>query len=93
VLQDPRGFVAKLRLLPGDAVLSERVLKHYVAPEVLEYQGMTKKAEVYSFGILMWEVWHARLFTEFYREEELKYNGCVPSCLAHYPLDCCAQCC
>lgn len=49
----------------------------YLAPEVLNTHIMTKKADVYSFGIIMWEVWHSRLFAEFYNNEKRKRKQCV----------------
>lgn len=80
-LQDPRGFIAKL----SDFGLSMKMAAHdgqvpgikygtvqYLAPEVLNTHIMTKKADVYSFGIIMWEVWHSRLFAEFYNNEKRK---------------------
>lgn len=50
----------------------------YLAPEVLSSHVMTKKADVYSFGIIMWEVWHSRLFAEFYNAEKKKRRECAP---------------
>jgi serine/threonine protein kinase len=50
----------------------------YLAPEVLNTHIMTKKADVYSFGIIMWEVWHSRLFAEFYNNEKRKRKQCEP---------------
>lgn len=80
-VQDPRGFIAKL----SDFGLSMKMAAHdgqvpgikygtvqYLAPEVLNTHIMTKKADVYSFGIIMWEVWHSRLFAEFYNNEKRK---------------------
>lgn len=84
--QDPRGFIAKL----SDFGLSMKMAAHdgqvpgikygtvqYLAPEVLNTHIMTKKADVYSFGIIMWEVWHSRLFAEFYNNEKRKRKQCV----------------
>jgi serine/threonine protein kinase len=69
VLQDPRGFVAKL----SDFGLSMKMAAHdgnvpdikygtvqYLSAEVLSTHVMTKKADVYSFGIIMWEVFHSQ---------------------------------
>ena len=84
-LQDPRGFMAKL----SDFGLSMKMAAHdgqvpgikygtvqYLAPEVLSTHIMTKRADVYSFGIIMWEVWHSRLFAEFYNIEKKKRKPC-----------------
>jgi serine/threonine protein kinase len=86
--QDPRGFLAKL----SDFGLSMKMAAHdgqvpgikygtvqYLAPEVLNTHIMTKKADVFSFGIIMWEVWHSRLFAEFYNIEKKKRKACVPT--------------
>lgn len=80
-LEDPRGFVAKL----SDFGLSIKMAAHdgnasdikygtvqYLSAEVLRTHIMTKKADVYSFGIIMWEVWHSKLFAEFYNVEKKK---------------------
>jgi serine/threonine protein kinase len=85
-MQDPRGFMAKL----SDFGLSMKMAAHdgqvpgikygtvqYLAPEVLNTHIMTKKADVFSFGIIMWEVWHSRLFAEFYNIEKKKRKACV----------------
>ena len=86
-MQDPRGFTAKL----SDFGLSMKMatqdgqvagIKYgtvqYLAPEVLSTHIMTKKADVFSFGIIMWEVWHSRLFAEFYNIEKKKRRQCAP---------------
>lgn len=86
-MQDPRGFTAKL----SDFGLSMKMAAHdgqvpgikygtvqYLAPEVLNTHIMTKRADVYSFGIIMWEVWHSRLFAEFYNMEKKKRKPCAP---------------
>jgi serine/threonine protein kinase len=86
-LQDPRGFIAKL----SDFGLSMKMAAHdghvpgikygtvqYLAPEVLNTHIMTKKADVFSFGIIMWEVWHSRLFAEFYNIEKKKRKAYTP---------------
>jgi serine/threonine protein kinase len=90
-VQDPRGFIAKL----SDFGLSMKMAAHdgqvpgikygtvqYLAPEVLNTHIMTKKADVYSFGIIMWEVWHSRLFAEFYNNEKRKRKAyaAIPQC-------------
>ena len=85
-MQDPRGFTAKL----SDFGLSMKMAAHdgqvpgikygtvqYLAPEVLSTHIMTKKADVFSFGIIMWEVWHSRLFAEFYNIEKKKRKACA----------------
>jgi serine/threonine protein kinase len=85
-VQDPRGFTAKL----SDFGLSMKMAAHdgqvpgikygtvqYLAPEVLSTHIMTKKADVFSFGIIMWEVWHSRLFAEFYNIEKKKRKACA----------------
>lgn len=91
-MQDPRGFIAKLSGfdLP-DNVLKDvyiirkynqeffkNVTEQYTAPEVLDTRIVTKKAEVFSFGIIMWEVWHNSIFAELYDKEEIKRKRCAP---------------
>lgn len=104
LLQDPRGFIAKL----SDFGLSMKMAAHdgsvpgikygtvqYLAPEVLNTHIMTKKADVYSFGIIMWEVWHSRLFAEFYNNEKRKRKQCAapPVGICAPPYHCSADHC
>jgi len=42
----------------------------YLAPETLRTHVMTKKADVYSFGLIMWELWHSKLHAELYNCEK-----------------------
>ena len=86
MLQDPRGFVAKL----SDFGLSIKMKAHgddvsgikygtvqYLAPETLRTHVMTKKADVYSFGLIMWELWHSKLYAEMYNYEKKKRGYAV----------------
>ena len=50
-------------MMKGTRGFPKCLVKQYTAPEVLEGRQLTKKAEVYSFGVIMWEAWHSRLFT------------------------------
>eukprot|EP00892_Ulva_mutabilis_P004834 jgi/Ulvmu1/2722/UM014_0179.1 len=92
---DPRGFVSKL----SDFGLSMKMAAHdgqvpgikygtiqYLAPEVLNTHIMTKKADVYSFGLIMWEVWHSRLFAEFYNTEKRKRKSAGRSMEDYRPM-------
>lgn len=35
--------------------------KPYMAPEVLEGEDYDTKADIYSFGLVMWEMWYGKL--------------------------------
>ena len=42
----------------------------YMAPEVLEGKSYDTKVDMYSFGLIMWEMWFGkRVFSELSREE------------------------
>lgn len=82
-LQDARGFNAKLSnfRLPEDAhELSFTVLKkrdqQYIAPEVIQTRVMTRKAEVFAFGVIMWELWHNMFFGSFV-DQQAQPNRCA----------------
>lgn len=42
----------------------------YMAPEVMEGKLYSTKVDIYSFGLMMWEMWFGKpVFTELRREE------------------------
>eukprot|EP00118_Oscarella_pearsei_P016732 m.161900 g.161900 ORF g.161900 m.161900 type:complete len:1074 (+) comp38822_c2_seq2:611-3832(+) len=45
---------------------------YYSAPEVLEGQSHTASSDMYSIGILMWEIWHGRPAFASKKEENLR---------------------
>ena len=71
---------------PDQAVLSaaqaverccpEQAAEPFIAPEALLSLTLTKKTEVYAFGVMMWELWHHRLFAEGYDEETMGRCRC-----------------
>ena len=75
-LDDERGWNGKIadfglsvKIKRGEQHVSgiQHGTEGYVAPEVLQTRRMVKASDVYSFGILMWELWHSRLYYEEHR--------------------------
>ena len=73
---DERGWIGKIadfglsvKIKRGEQHVSgiQHGTEGYVAPEVLQTRRMVKASDVYSFGIIMWELWHARLYYEEHR--------------------------
>lgn len=82
---DERGWIGKIadfglsvKIKRGEQHVSgiQHGTEGYVAPEVLQTRRMVKASDVYSFGIIMWEMWHARLYYEEYRHAQRRM--CVP---------------
>lgn len=76
---DERGWIGKIadfglsvKIKRGEHHVSgiQHGTEGYVAPEVLQTRRMVKASDVYSFGIIMWEMWHARLYYEEYRHAQ-----------------------
>ena len=75
-VQDPRGFVAKLSDF-GMSVLLDESKQREVKKGSVEYMPhdhfldghVTSKTDVYSLGIVMWEMWHGDLWEDIYRRE------------------------
>jgi serine/threonine protein kinase len=74
--RDERGWVGKIadfglsvKIKRGEQHVSgiQHGTEGYVAPEVLQTRRMVPVSDVYSFGIIMWELWHSRLYYEEYR--------------------------
>lgn len=87
--EDERGWIGKIADF-GLSVKIKRGERHvsgiqhgtegYVAPEVLQTRRMVKASDVYSFGIIMWEMWHARLYYEEYRHAQRRMYASTLSC-------------
>lgn len=65
----------------------------WAPPEMFDdrNEGMTDKADVYSFGILLFEVLSSQLPFQEIRQRDLpraKYDGVLPQLPADYPQDC-----
>lgn len=108
---DERGWIGKIadfglsvKIKRGEQHVSgiQHGTEGYVAPEVLQTRRMVKASDVYSFGIIMWEMWHARLYYEEYRHAQrrmcvlphlivfgcsLVRHGCDSRCAACAQLD------
>lgn len=74
--RDERGWTGKIadfglsvKIARGEQHVSgiQHGTEGYVAPEVLQTRRMVPVSDVYSFGIIMWELWHSRLYYEEYR--------------------------
>lgn len=86
---DERGWIGKIadfglsvKIKRGEQHVSgiQHGTEGYVAPEVLQTRRMVKASDVYSFGIIMWEMWHARLYYEEYRHAQRRmYVSPVPA--------------
>jgi serine/threonine protein kinase len=53
-----------------------------MAPEVIKEEYYSLKVDIYSFGIIIWEVCTGKIPYETYSENFIKYsvlNGCRPS--------------
>jgi serine/threonine protein kinase len=81
---DERGWLGKIadfglsvKIKRGEQHVSgiQHGTEGYVAPEVLQTRRMVKASDVYSFGIIMWELWHARLYYEEYRHAQRRMCG------------------
>lgn len=86
--RDERGWVGKIadfglsvKIKRGEQHVSgiQHGTEGYVAPEVLQTRRMVKASDVYSFGIIMWELWHARLYYEEHR------NAVKRMCVCYLP--------
>jgi len=65
----------QLRPSSGDFEEIEKV--RYFAPEVLSGEEFSQKADVYSFGLLLWNLWTAEVPFEEFEIDELKNHICM----------------
>ena len=65
--------------------ITERVgTCHWMAPEVINNQKYTTKADVYSYGIIIWEVCTREIPYEYYTKDNHKYGIKMNSYLRNY---------
>ncbi|RIB23706.1 kinase-like domain-containing protein [Gigaspora rosea] len=56
----------------------------YIAPEILRGEHYTKAADIYSFGIIMWEILHGKPVV-FERKSEFQFNLALHICIGLRP--------
>lgn len=103
-LDDERGWNGKIadfglsvKIKRGEQHVSgiQHGTEGYVAPEVLQTRRMVKASDVYSFGILMWELWHSRLYYEEHRNAVKRMCAVCPFAVTwlRHAHDCGRGCC
>ncbi|GAX82044.1 hypothetical protein CEUSTIGMA_g9472.t1 [Chlamydomonas eustigma] len=106
-----RGFVCKLadfglsvKMQAGQSHISNmrRGTPFYTAPEVLSKGNMTKAADTFSYGVMLWEMLHSMMcykitpektfearaiFPSFPRQCHQGYAALSTACMSHDPLE------
>ena len=97
---DERGWIGKIadfglsvKIKRGEQHVSgiQHGTEGYVAPEVLQTRRMVKASDVYSFGIIMWELWHARLYYEEHRNAVKRMCAPPATSFCSLPCVCCRR--
>ena len=74
-----------LRSDPSQALTADFALQ-YMAPEVLARQHYSEKADVYSFGIVLFECCSRQVLSAFLWAHETTYIGCFEAPAGQMPL-------
>eukprot|EP00803_Ostreobium_quekettii_P002489 evm.model.scf_1485.2 EVM.evm.TU.scf_1485.2 scf_1485:17352-19850(-) len=75
-----------------DCISNGKVGTHsYMAPELKEKGTLSKNADIYSFGVVMWELYHSKSleypFGHFPKICPLPFSGLCRMCTCHSPQD------